>query len=151
MADTQFDTIALKIQPAGTLHLPWPDVDRVIILINNQDILDIIRNEERKLSKQGKIQSTLVGAYHHLPPSELYEYLVKAEESKGKEEADILCCSCDEVGCDSISTKILKMEDSVIWNDICNNHRAIKHFSLSFKFKLENYKNFISELKKHIK
>lgn len=49
----QFEDIKLKLQPAGTLKLPWRDFEWAVILINNWDILDIAaENEYENFMKQ---------------------------------------------------------------------------------------------------
>ena len=143
----QFDDIQLKIQPAGTLCLPWGDFDRAIILINGQDILDIVKREEEKLCQEQGDNSS-AGAYHHMRIEELYDNLIEAEKSNGKEEAAILCCTCDESRCSAILTKILKTDKNVLWQDVHN--EWINPFKLSFMFKRKEYENFMSQLRRLI-
>lgn len=143
----QFDKITLKVHPAGTLNLPWTDLDRAIILINNRDILDIVREEEHKLYLQGKMNKDTVGRYHHIYIPELYDLLTESEKSQGKEEASVLCCVCDCTGCDGIDVNVIRTKDFVLWKDIRN--RARNSFHLTFTFTLKDYENFMEALHKH--
>ena len=141
----QFDRIQLKIQQTGTLHLPWGNFDRAIILINGIDILDIVRKEEEKISENQE-DKYLIGAYHHMCIEELYDNLLEAEKSKGKEDAAVLCCTCDESRCAAIRTKVLKTDKNVFWQDV---HNDWPHpFKLSFVFERKEYENFMNQLKK---
>ena len=137
----KFDDIQLRIQPAGTLHLLWRDVVRAVILINGQDVLDIVLKEQEKLGREQKFK------YHQMRLCELYDYLVEAEKSNGKEETAILCCTCDEVGCGAVVTDIIKTQDKVTWKNIRDRDRA-DYFSLTFSFDPKNYNDFLSQLKK---
>lgn len=137
----KFDNIQLKIQPAGTLRLSYPDVDRAIILINGKDILDIVLKEQERLGREQKFN------YHQMRPSELYDYLVESEESNGKEDTAILCCTCDEVGCGAVVTNIIKTQDKVTWKNIRDRDRE-DYFSLTFSFDPKVYEDFLSQLKK---
>ncbi len=140
---TQFDHIQLKIQPAGTLCLPYPDVDRATILINGKDILDIVLKEQEKLGREEKFN------YHQMRVSELYDYLVESEKSNGKEEAAILCCTCDEEGCGAVVTNVIKTQDKVTWKNVRDRDRA-DYFDLSFSFDSKEYESFISQLKEFV-
>ena len=138
---TQFDDIQLKIQPAGTLHLSYPDIDRAVILINNQDVLDIVLKEQEKLGREQKFN------YHQMRPSELYGYLVESEKSNGKEEATILCCTCDEVGCGAVVTNVIKTQDKVTWKNVRDRDRT-DYFNLYFSFSPKVYEDFMDKLQK---
>ncbi|MBO4674591.1 MAG: hypothetical protein J5601_00675 [Elusimicrobiaceae bacterium] len=137
----KFDDIQLKIQPAGTLLLSWRDVDRAVILINGQDMLDIVLREQEKLGHEQKFN------YHQIRPSELYGYLVESEKSNGKEEAAILCCTCDEVGCGAVVTNVIKTQDKVTWKNVRDRDRT-DYFDLTFSFDPKEYENFMSQLQK---
>ena len=113
-----FDDIQLKILPAGTLGVLWSDVDRAVILINGKDIWEIVREEQEKNGRAEKFN------YHQMRLCELYDYLVEAEQSNGKEETAILCCTCDEVGCGAVVTDIIKTPDKVIWQNIRDRDKA---------------------------
>lgn len=136
-----FDDIQLKILPAGTLGLLWSDVDRAVILINGKDIWEIVREEQEKNGRAEKFN------YHQMRLCELYDYLVEAEQSNGKEETAILCCTCDEVGCGAVVTDIIKTPDKVIWQNIRDRDKA-DGFSITFVFQAQVYKNFMRQLQK---
>lgn len=140
----KFDRIQLKILPAGTLNLSWRDFDRALIFINGQNILDIVKKEEEKRCAGEKDKSS-TGAYHPMNPAELYDYLTESEKSKGKEDAAILCCTCDEARCSAIHTKVLKTENSVLWKDVSNEWK--NPFKLSFTFELNEYEDFMRQLR----
>jgi hypothetical protein len=78
-------------------------------------------------------------------PTELYEDLIDAEKSKGKRIAHVLCCTCDESGCSSARVRVLKTDDSVIWNDF----RTIRDwdFGLSYEFEINQYRKFLDKVK----
>lgn len=136
-----FDDIQLKILPAGTLGVLWSDVDRAVILINGKDIWEIVREEQEKNGRAEKFN------YHQMRLRELYDYLVEAEQSNGKEETAILCCTCDEVGCGAVVTDIIKTPDKVIWQNIRDRDKA-DGFSITFVFQAQVYKNFMRQLQK---
>ena len=141
-----YDTIELKIKPAGTIEKPWPDCDRCIILLNGRDILDIIRDAELPYFKQEpNFSEDSAGAYNHMMPTELYEDLVDAEKSKGKRIAHVLCCTCDESGCSSARVRVIKTDDSTIWSDF----RTIRDwdFGLSYEFEINQYREFLKQVK----
>ncbi len=137
----KFDDIQLKIQPAGKLCLPYPDVDRAIILINGKDILDIVLKEQERLGREEKFN------YHQMRVSELYDYLVESEKSDGRKETAILCCTCDEVGCGAVVTNVIKTQDKVTWKNVRDRDRA-DYFDLTFLFDPKVYDNFLSQLQK---
>ena len=141
--NTQFNHIKLKIQSAETLCLSYPDVDRTVILINGQDVLDIVLKEQEKLGREKKFN------YHQMRPSELYDYLVKSEKSDGKEKAAILCCTCDEVSCGAVVTNVIKTQDKIIWKNIRDRDRA-DYFKLTFSFNPKEYESFMSQLRQLI-
>ena len=85
--------------------------------------------------------------YHQMRLCELYDYLVEAEQSNGKEETAILCCTCDEVGCGAVVTDIIKTPDKVIWQNIRDRDKA-DGFSITFVFQAQVYKNFMRQLQK---
>jgi hypothetical protein len=139
-----YDTIELKIEPAGTVEKPWPDCDRCIILLNGRDILDIIRDAELPYCQQEPdISKDKSGDYHHMMPTELYEDLIDVEKSNGERIAHVLCCTCNESGCSSARVKVLKMNDSIIWNDF----RTIRdwNFNLSYEFEINQYREFLKK------
>ena len=140
-----YDTIELKVEPAGTIEKPWPDCDRCIILINGKDILEIIRDAELPYcKKEPDFFEDEAGAYIHMMPTELYEDLVEAEKSNGEEEAPVLCCFCGYSGCASARVKVIKTEDSVIWKDF----RTIRdwEFGLSYEFEINQYREFLNQV-----
>lgn len=141
-----YDTIELKIEPAGTIEKPWSDCDRCIILLNGRDILDIIRDAELPYFKQEpNLSEDSAGAYNHMMPTELYEDLVDAEKSNGERIAHVLCCTCDEVGCSSARVRVIKTNDSIIWNDF----RTLRDwdFELSYEFEINQYREFLKQVK----
>ena len=141
-----YDTIELKIQPAGTTEKPWPDCDRCIILLNGKDILEIIRDAELPyFRKELDLSENDAGGYDYMMPTELYEDLVDAEKSNGEKIAHVLCCTCDEVGCSSARVRIIKTNDSIIWNDF----RTLRDwdFGLSYEFEINQYREFLNKVK----
>lgn len=141
-----YDTIELKVEPAGTVYKHWPDCDRCIILLNGRDILDIIRDAELPyFKKEAELSEDSAGAYHHMMPTELYEDLVDAEKSNGEKIAHVLCCTCDEVGCSSARVRVIKTNDSIIWNDF----RTLRDwdFGLFYEFEINQYRDFLNKVK----
>lgn len=142
----KYDTIDFKIQPAGTLEMPWADCDRVVILINGRDILDIVCDKEKELFAASGLDVESAGAYHHLWPSSLYEYLQNARLTNGKEKAAILCCVCDEVGCSSVKVCVEYTADGVVWKDF-ESCRKEWDFCLKYVFEPNAYESFMQKLK----
>ena len=141
-----YDTIELKVEPAGTVEKSWPDCDRCIILLNGKDILDIIRDAELPYCrKEPDLSEDRAGAYNHMEPTELYEDLIKAEKSNGQEFAHILCCTCDEVRCSSARIRVIKTNDSIIWNDFRT--KRDWDFELSYEFEINQYRKFLEKVK----
>lgn len=133
--------IGLKIRPAGSLSLPWPDCDRAVILINKRDILHLVMKAQDKNGREEKF------CYHHMPPSALYEGLLESEKSAGEESAALLCCTCDYSECGAVITNVIKTKDCVVWKDIRDKDRE-DYFSFSYTFSSECYKEFMRRLKK---
>ena len=141
-----YDTIELKVEPAGTVEKHWHDCDRCIILLNGKDILEIIKDAELPYyQKEPDLSENEAGAYIHMMPTELYEDLVEAEKSNGEEEAPVLCCFCGYSGCASARVKVIKTEDSIIWKDF----RTIRDwdFGLSYEFEINQYREFLNNVK----
>ena len=140
-----YDTIELKVQPVSTNTI-WSDCDRCIILLNGKDILEIIRDAELPyFRKEPDLSEDGAGGYDYMMPTELYEDLIKAEKSKGKEIAHVLCCTCGETGCSSARVRVIKTNDSIIWNDF----RTIRDwdFGLSYEFEINQYREFLNKVK----
>ena len=150
MSDKTYDTIELQIEPADAINVPWAcKCDRCIILLNGRDILDIIGDAELPFyKKEPDLSEEAAGCYHHMMPIELYEDLIEAEESNGEEIAHVLCCTCDETGCASARVRVLRTEDSIIWNDF----RTMRgwDFGLSYEFEIDQYREFLSQIKQMI-
>lgn len=147
-ADTprRYDTIDFRIQPAGTLEIPWADCNRVVILINGQEIENIVREKEKEFFAACGLDVKSAGCYHCLWPSGLYEYLMDARLSHGKNKAPILCCTCDEVGCASVKVCVEYTKDSVIWKDF-ESCRKEWDWGLEYEFEYEAYEEFMQRIK----
>ncbi len=138
-----YDSIKLKIQPAGTLQLPWKDFDRAVILINGHDFREIAQKEETKFyENQGKNDT---GGYHSMSPVELYGYLSEADKYGHEEEVPVLTCTCDETGCSSVKITVIRTEYGVLWQDI--HTYANVELNLSYIFRLKDYDEFMRQLK----
>ena len=142
-----YDSIKLKIQRAGTLVLPWKDFDRAVILINGQDFLQIVKKEEENLFAENGLSEHKAGCYHSMSFEELYGYLSNAENYKQKQNVPVLTCSCDETGCSRISLTVRRTGYGIIWKDIHNIWG--QYFGLSYLFKLQDYEEFMVQLKTH--
>lgn len=142
-----YDSIKLKIQRAGTLALPWKDFDRAMIMINGHDFLQIAKKEEKKIFIEENRPEDQAGVYHNMSLEELYGYLSNAENYKQKQNVPVLTCSCDETGCSRMSLTVCHTGYGVIWKDI---HNICGHyFDISYLFKLNDYEEFMAQLKKH--
>lgn len=147
-ADTprRYDTIDFRIQPAGTLEIPWADCNRVVILINGQEIENIVCEKEKEFFAACGLDVEGAGCYHCLWPSGLYEYLMDARLSHGKNKAPILCCTCDEVGCGSVKVCVEYTKDSVIWKNF-ESCRKEWNWGLEYEFEYEAYEEFMQRIK----
>gem|GEM_PF-3478387 len=146
MPNKTYDTIELKVDPVGTEETPWPDCDRCTILLNGNDILEIIRDAELPYFRnETDLSEDRAGSYIHMMPTELYDDLVEAEKSDGEEFAHVLCCTCGKSGCSSARVKVVKTDDSIIWN----NFRTIRdwEFGLSYEFEINQYREFLNKVK----
>lgn len=141
-----YDTIDFRIQPAGTLEIPWADCNRVVILINEQEIKNIVREKEKEFFAACGLDVESAGCYHYLWPSSLYAYLQDAQLSCGKNKAPILCCTCDEVGCASVKVCVEYTKDSVIWKNF-ESCRKEWNWGLEYEFETEAYEEFMQRIK----
>ena len=125
----------------------FPDKwNRCKILINGKELLEIIADAEKVFAeKEPDLKDFIAGDYIYMIPSELYEKLKEAEQSNGKLEAAVLCCTCGEVGCASARVLVINTGTSVIWNHF----RTIRDwdFNLSYEFLLDDYKKFLEKIK----
>ena len=143
----KYDTIDFKIQAAGTLKdLHWEDCDRCIIFVNGQDILDIVREKEKKFFVRAKLDVNGAGEYHYMDPDKLYVYLAYAGLSCGDTKAPILCCTCDDVGCSSVRVEVHHLMNEVVWKNFESCRKSWK-FGLTYKFEPKAYKDFMDRLK----
>ncbi|MBP5615431.1 MAG: hypothetical protein J6X42_02645, partial [Alphaproteobacteria bacterium] len=113
----KYDTIDFRVQPAGTIKIPWVDCDRIIILINGRDVRNIVAEKERDIFTESGRDIQHAGDYNYLWASALYKYLVNVGLTNTKKWAPILCCTCDEVGCSCVKVEVEYTKDSVIWKD----------------------------------
>lgn len=143
----QYDTIDFRIQPAGTLDMPWADCDRVVILINGRDIQDIVREKEIEFFAAEGLDTEGAGGYHYLWPSNLYVYLAYARLADDDDyKAPILCCGCDDVGCASVRVEVEYSLNSVIWKNF-RSCRPEWNWGLEYEFEYKAYEDFMQRIK----
>lgn len=85
----KYDTLRLEIIPHTPSEAKHGNPERTAIIINNMDILPII--EKRSKSN-----------YHHIWLPELRDCFKESEENNFTENIPLVCCTCDEVRCDSV-------------------------------------------------
>lgn len=142
----KYDTIDFKIQPAGSLGWPAIAYNRCILLINGHEVLDIVTEKEKEFFAVCGLDVEGAGCYHYLWPSKLYDYLLDARLSYGKDKAPILCCTCDEVECASVEVRVEYTKDSVIWKDF-ESCRPEWNWGLEYEFEYEAYEDFMQKIK----
>lgn len=128
------------------MEIPWADCNRVVILINEQEIKNIVREKEKEFFAACGLDVESAGCYHYLWPSSLYAYLQDAQLSCGKNKAPILCCTCDEVGCASVKVCVEYTKDSVIWKNF-ESCRKEWNWGLEYEFETEAYEEFMQRIK----
>lgn len=141
----KYDTIDFRIEK---LKLDWKERNCCVILINEEELLPIIRQKEEGLFKKFHLDPKGAGNYNYLEADDLYVYLRYADLTCGDTKAPILCCSCDEVECDCVRVKISCPLDAVIWSDFESlNPRNGWKYGLGFRFEPEAYRDFMKRLK----
>ena len=120
---------------------------RCVFIINGKDILEIITETSKKIVD-----------FHHTTLADLWAFdLDEAPYQPGRIHP--LICSCDELGCANIKTKVTENEDSVIWDDFRHGdgmdsdedeeeNNDTEDLKLSFEFEKNDYKKKMEEIKK---
>src|SRR5688572_13051922 len=108
------DKIEFQIQRG----IEYPESKVARILINNIDLIDLLKEYELPLAKkEGK--ETIAGAYDGLNPDTLRRYLVNPDwydkDDNGK--VSVLGCDCLVEDCWPMKVKIQESEGTIIWTE----------------------------------
>lgn len=136
-----------KIHPMNILNFEiWED-DRVNVFINDENLIEILREYELPFSDKEIRKGELAGSYWWIYKDTLLENL----QSK-KDKVYILGCKCGEEMCWPMRVTITEEDNKIIWSNFEQPYRD-KNSKIfwdytnfgSFTFDKENYQ---SELKK---
>jgi hypothetical protein len=94
--------------------------DSVKILINDKDLIKLLKDFETPLAKSEGSEN-IAGGYDGLTSTELYESLTNRQ---GDDKSKILECECGSDGCWPFMTRILESTDKIVWADFEQPHRG---------------------------
>lgn len=147
--DKKYDTFDYEIKRItyDNSYTSGDGIMRCVFIINGKDILDIVRE-----ASKGD------GDYHHTTLSDLWAFDLDGDPYEPG-RIHVLICSCDELGCANIKTKVTENEDSVIWDDFRpgdgmdgdedeEENNDTEDLKLSFEFEKNDYKKKMEEIKK---
>jgi len=126
----------------------------VTILVNGKDIFELLKKYEMPFAiKEGS--ENIVGGYDGLAPETLLKNLTSPDEFDIDEngKVSILECECGCEGCWPMKTKVIDLEDKIIWKEFEQPHRTIDCHNFwdytnfgQFSFDKNNYKEQLDKL-----
>lgn len=126
------------------------ELKSVKILINNIDLIEILRKYEMPFAKKEGHES-IAGGYDGLAPEDLYKYLTNPDKY---DKVSVLECECGCEGCWPMKVKVLNSKDKIIWTDFEQPHRNFKSHNFwdyskfdKFVFEIDNYNEQLNKLK----
>jgi hypothetical protein len=131
-------------------HIAWGTYEVIDILINDKNLIDIIRDVEFPYAEKDG-QSGWAGSYEGIFAVEFFNYL-EIPDKYGY--STILGCGCGVPECAPIWVKIEKMGNYVIWknfNSRFSSRKGWDYSQLQYKFDNQQYYEEIGKLKEKLR